>query len=83
MNQSGNTNKNLTFKEKMQLVNRLLACPSVQEQQRRDTIINELPPKIKDSVKRNPVSLDDVLNLVNTCLTHDDEVNSYLKCIYF
>lgn len=60
------------FREKMGLVDALLACPTISNRQTRDTVIDSLPTQIKGNIQRSSADRVDVTNLVNTVLNYRD-----------
>jgi len=66
-----------------QLVDRLLACPSVAERSARDAVVQQLPPAISNSIARNAHSKVDVLNIVNTCRNYNGGIDSLVEAVRF
>ncbi|MDM8527412.1 hypothetical protein QUF58_04300 [Anaerolineales bacterium HSG24] len=61
----------LTFKGKRILINALLECPAISDRARRNTVIDNLPGPVQQTITRSNVALDDVANLVNACEKHN------------
>ena len=63
-------NERLSFAERAELVQYLLAIPSIADGGRRATVIDELRPEIKTNIRKSEVDKTHVLNIVNTCLQY-------------
>lgn len=67
------------FKEKMELVDALLACPTMSNRQTRDTLVDSLPSQIKGNVQRSSADRVDVTNLVTTVLNYRDGLSELVE----
>jgi hypothetical protein len=55
------------IQQKAYFVSILLECSAIQDQNTRNTIINELPSDIKNTIQRHPTGRVDVNNIVSRC----------------
>ncbi|MBN1875109.1 MAG: caspase family protein [Anaerolineae bacterium] len=53
--------------QKSELVNALLACPTMRDRHTRDVVVDNLPNNIKNSIVRNAADRVDVNNIVTRC----------------
>jgi hypothetical protein len=58
----------LDIKLKRQLVDALLNCPSISDQETRKYLIKDMPDDIKDTIDRHSNNRVDIANIVNRCL---------------
>jgi hypothetical protein len=56
--------------EKRQLINFLLDCPSMKDNQLRQTVIQQLPPEIADNIPHLSHGKAHVFKIVDTCLSY-------------
>ncbi len=61
----------LSPETRLELAKALLRCPSVENQQNRDAIVNDLTEKIRDRISRGDTPLLDVRNIVDACLNYE------------
>ena len=73
----------LTPQSKMQLVNALLACPSMDDRQTRNDIVNNLPDAIKSNIKRSDTARVDVINIVNTATNYANGLEELITWVRF
>ena len=66
-----------------QLVDLLLACPSVAERSARDAVVQQLPPAIINSIPRNNHNKVDVLNIINTCRNYNGGIDALVEAVRF
>ncbi len=73
----------MTLKQeyKRQLVDSLLGCPSVSDESARDSLINNLPDDIKNSIKRNTINRVEVFNIVNRCLDFENGIELLISTV--
>jgi len=69
-------------KQKQELVEALLKCRSLAEQDRRDAVVNDLPDDIRTRIRRSDVPQLDVTNAVDTCLEFPDGLNILVKIVH-
>lgn len=60
----------LTFQEKGTLINALLKCPFLENPQRRQHIIGELPNRIKNNISHDAVTRIHINNIINTLIQY-------------
>jgi len=65
------------------LVDLLLACPSMADGSARDTVVQQLPPAIINSISRAPHSKVDVWNIVNTCRNYNGGIDALVEAVRF
>lgn len=75
--------RQLNTQTKMQLVNALLACPSMANRQTRDTIVNDLRDEIKVNVTRNESARVDVNNIVTTAANYANGLEDLITLVRF
>lgn len=73
----------LSFDECTQLVQFLLAIPSMANEASRTTIIDQLPAEIKTNVAYNSVPRLHVFNLIDTCLNYSNGIHELTKRLQF
>src|SRR5436305_2072728 len=73
----------LSQQEKDELVEKLLACPTMQERSSRNRVVLELP--FADSISRNPdtTNKDDVMDIVNRCLNFSNGLQQLIERIEY
>jgi len=57
----------MNIQQKADLVNKLLECSSIKDQETRNEIINGLPQNIRDTIKRHSVDRVHVNNIITRC----------------
>ncbi|MCP4542430.1 MAG: hypothetical protein GY832_35350 [Chloroflexi bacterium] len=67
--------------QKRELVNALLACPTMSDQNTRDAVINELPDAIKGGIQRNSSARVDVNNVVTRCLNYVNGIEELVEIV--
>ena len=75
--------RQLTPQSKMQLVNALLACPSMDDRQTRNDIVNNLSDAIKSNIKRSDTARVDILNIVNTATNYANGLEELITWVRF
>lgn len=73
----------LSGSQKRQLIEALLACPTVSNRGMRDTVVNDLPSDIKMNIRRNDVDRIDVANLVTACLNYTNGLSELIESVRF
>lgn len=63
------------------LIEALLGCPTIIDDNSRNTLIGRLPGKIKTSIKRDSRSDIDVTNIVNACLQYRDGLPTLINIL--
>lgn len=63
------------------LVDLLLAVPAVADLDSRQSVISNLPPVVRDAVRRHPIARVEVLNLVSTCLDYPHGLDALMAAI--
>jgi nucleoside phosphorylase len=63
------------------LVTLLLDIPAVAQVDSRQSVIGHLPPTIRDSVRRHPITRVEVLNLIGTCFDYPGGLRSLVDAI--
>ncbi|GEM_PF-5770110 len=66
-----------------ELVKLLLACPSINNPHDRQTIIDDLPPNIKNNIKYNASAKMHISNIVTTCLNYAMGLQSLVEKLAF
>ncbi|MCP4700060.1 MAG: SUMF1/EgtB/PvdO family nonheme iron enzyme, partial [Gammaproteobacteria bacterium] len=75
--------QNLAKSQKHRLVELLLACPSMQNKENRDILLQELPLHIASAISSNSVAKTHVLSIVNTCVRDQDGLGALLEALRF
>ncbi len=73
--------QDITFENREQLVNLLLACPTMKDT--RDTVINDLPREVQTAISRNDRPDIDVMNIVSTCLRYPNGIEKLFNVLGF
>ena len=71
----------MNIKQRRELVEALLACPSISDRNKRDTVINDLPGNIKNNIQRDNADKFDVTNIVNACSNYPGGIDELIDCI--
>lgn len=66
-----------------QLVELLLACPSMADQASRNTVVQQLPPAIANAIPRSSHTKIDVLNIVTTCRNYGTGIETLVEVVRF
>ncbi len=69
--------------QKMELIERLLECPSIRNVKSRSILLRELPPHIAKAIKASDTPKVHVLNIVDTCMNYDKGIESLLELLRF
>ncbi len=73
-----------TLREKLDLGWRLIACRSVEDPNRRSIVFGEMRPEIKNNYTHSSVPIDDVFNMITTCLNYSGGIEELIEIIgYF
>lgn len=70
------------FNAKNNLVDALLKCPSVQDNQIRNSIVSHLPAEVSSNLPRNSIPRIDVLEIVGRLLDYSEAVTAFLSIVY-
>jgi hypothetical protein len=73
----------LSVQQKLKLVEVLLACPSMQDRQLRETIVRDLQDDIKNNIKHVDTARPDVMNIVSTALNYTNGLESLIQLVRF
>ena len=73
--------RKLDFREKSQLVNRLLTCRKMRSRQGRNRVVQEL--SFGAAIPRDDVDTDDVMNIVNACLDYERGLQQLIEVVEF
>lgn len=71
----------MLVRQKHELVQALLSCRSMNDRSVRDTIVNELPDFVKNSIGRNNTDRIDVANIVIACLSYVDAIEALVEAV--
>lgn len=74
---------NLSQQQIRTLTDRLLDCPSIRGRSSREAVLNQLPPRILDSIDRSAQGRTDMLNVVTTCLNTPGGIESLIEAVRF
>jgi Effector-associated domain 2/SEFIR domain len=72
----------LSLKQKMELVDALLAVPAVQEPETRKNILKVMRRGMVNRIRRAPDDHTDVFNIVDTCLRHPGGMEELVKTVH-
>lgn len=73
----------LSNQQILELVDLLLQTHTMRDNQSREVVIDQLPPRIKNSIVRNPASKVDLFNIVKAVLSYDDGLENLLSALRF
>jgi hypothetical protein len=73
--------RKLTVAQKNVLVEAILDCRSMGDHQRRQTLLSNLPPSIRNGVRITAVARDDALNILETCSDFANGIQDLLDTI--
>jgi Effector-associated domain 2 len=73
--------RQLTVSQRTMLVEALLACRSMGDHQRRQTLLSNLPASIRNGVKITDIARDDALNLLQTSADFANGIQDLLDTI--
>ncbi len=73
--------RQLTIAQRTVLVEALLACRSMGDHQRRQTLLSNLPPSIRNGVRITDIARDDALNILETCADFANGIQELLDTI--
>ncbi len=71
----------LTDAHRQQFRAKLLACPSISDPSSRATVINQLPGRLREMVRRDARSDVDVQNLVDACVSYKGGLDALLDTV--
>lgn len=63
------------------LIDALLQCASLADRSSRDTIVEQLPAQIRNSIRRSDVARVDVINIVTSCAGYTDGLNEFIAIV--
>jgi hypothetical protein len=75
--------RQFSFVAKTQLAEALLACPTMANRQKRETVINDLPDAIKSNIQRSDTDRFDVVNLITTVLNYANGMDELLAILRY
>lgn len=75
--------KELTFSELLQIVNSLIACDTLRDSQRRDVIVDQLRPEIRNNIRRANDPKTDIINIVKTSRNYPGGLKELLAIVNF
>ncbi|MCP4696640.1 MAG: hypothetical protein GY862_07310 [Gammaproteobacteria bacterium] len=81
--ESVHKSKSLLPETKQALIELLLECPAIQDEETRRILLAELPPHIREAVKTSNNIKVHVLNIVNACMTYEDGIEHLLDALRF
>lgn len=73
----------LSFQKKSELVNKLLACPTMHNRHSRDIVVQQLAAQISHAIPRNTIDIVDVTNIVTTCANFANGLQELINIIAF
>jgi hypothetical protein len=71
----------MSIQQKMTLVNALLEVGAIKDRATRDTVINELPPSLKNNIQRHAADRTDVMNIVSTCMNYANGLQQLVEVL--
>jgi hypothetical protein len=77
----GQPKRQVTQEQINQLVDLLLACPSIADRSARDVVVQQLPPSIINSIPRNAHNRVDVWNIASTCRNYSGGINALIEAV--
>lgn len=79
----GRSTGSAAIRERFELVNKLLACPTVQNSDSRYVVISLLDSQIANAIPRHAVSRIEVTNIVSTCLNYSSGMQEFIDIVGF
>jgi hypothetical protein len=76
-------NQEFSAKEKRQIVKALLACPSIRDNQSRNTVLQQLPSDIFNAIHTQTRGDMQVASIVDTCLDFPDGLTQLVEAVRF
>lgn len=73
----------LSARLKRQLIQALLACPTIHDRHTRDTVVEELPADVKGNIRRNTADRVDVSNIVTACMNYEGGLPALIESVHF
>ena len=73
----------LSFQKKSELVNKLIACPTMKDRHARDIVVLQLSDQIARSIARHAVDVVDVTNIVSTCTNFSGGIQELVEVVGF
>jgi len=73
----------LSLEEKRQIVDALLACPSIRDNSSRNAVLQQLASEIVDAIQADSRAKIHVTNIVNSCLNFPDGLMAFVETIRF
>ena len=71
----------LDKRQKMELVNALLACRSFRDRRTRDSIVDEMSQEIRTGIRRSDVDRVDAINIVSRCMDFSDGIRTLVEMV--
>ena len=68
---------------KRQLIQSLLACPTIGDRHTRDTVVEELPADVRNNIRRNTADRVDVSNIVTACMNYEGGLLALIESVRF
>ena len=75
--------KELTFSELLQIVDGLIECATLRDRQRRDVIVDQLRPQIRNNISRANDIKTDIINIVKISRNYQGGLKELLEIIDF
>lgn len=75
--------QHLPPEDTLQLVDKLLACPTMSDRHSRDSVVNMLDKQVANSITRSPIDKWDVTHIVKTCLNHPGQLRALIKIVEY
>jgi hypothetical protein len=73
----------LSARLKRQLIQALLACPTIGDRHTRDTVVSELPTDVRSNIRRNTADRVDVSNIVTACMHYEGGLSALIESVRF
>ncbi|MCP4699065.1 MAG: hypothetical protein GY862_19765 [Gammaproteobacteria bacterium] len=74
---------NLKRSDKEHLIDLLLECPIIQNQDDREVLLRQIPPHIANAIKKGASAKVHVINIVDACTNYDDGLEALLEALRF
>ena len=75
--------ESLSLEEKRQIVEALLACPSIRDNSSRHAVLQQLPSEISDAIQAASRAKIHVANIVDSCFNFPDGLTALVETIRF
>ena len=73
----------MNLEQRKELVEALLACPSMSNQDSRQTVVDDLPDQIKVNVKRHETARLHLTSIIKTCLNYPDGIKRLIEIVRY